>query len=167
MARADHVAFLVHQRANDERTLDPDATALDRGGGDHRRREPALHVGGAASPDAAVTDVRGKRRMSPRGGITVRDDIGVAFDEQRPTGSGLADPTEDVRTPRRDQLDLDAQAFLREPALDVLGDGGFGGTGISGTDDARDADQVARERDQLGRVDVSENLAITRGGTKG
>jgi len=91
----------------------------------------------------------------------------VAFEEQRPPRTGLADPAEDIRTAGRNGLNFDTEAFPGEPALDVLGDGGFGGDRISGTDDARDANQIARERDQLGRVDVSKSLAITRGETKG
>ena len=81
MASADHVALLVHQCAHNEGPLKTGATPLDGGGRNHRRGKPALHVGSATSPDAAVGNVCSKRRMSARGGITFGDYVGVAFVE--------------------------------------------------------------------------------------
>src|SRR5436309_13912287 len=101
MASADHVALLVHQCAHNEGPLKTAATALDGGGRNHRRGKPALHVGSATSPDAAVGNVCSKRRMSLRGGITFGDDDGVAFEAQRPPRTGPAEPAEALRTAGR------------------------------------------------------------------
>jgi len=105
--------------------------------------------------------------MCPGGGITFGHDVGVTFKEERRARAGLTEPRDDVRSAGSHGLNLDVEAFLGQPPFDVLGDRGFGGVGIAKTDDARDADQIARERDQLGGIDVSEGLGITRGGTKG
>ena len=83
MLGADHVAFLVDQRADDEAPAEARATSLDGGGGDHRGGEAALHVGAAAAVDPAVDQVGAERRVAPLGRIALGDDVGVALEEQR------------------------------------------------------------------------------------
>jgi hypothetical protein len=54
MPGADHVALLVHERAYHQAAGQPCIRALERGGGDHRGGQTALHVRGAAPVDPSV-----------------------------------------------------------------------------------------------------------------
>ena len=166
MLGADHVAFLVDQRADDEAAAETRATTLDGGGGDHRRGETTLHVGAAAAVDPAVDQVGAERRVAPLGGIALGDDVGVAFEEQR-RAARLADPRQHVGPAGRDLVDLDLEALAAQPALHVGGDGGLGGGGIARADHAGDADQVTGELDELALVDTREHGGRAHGGHAG
>jgi len=132
------------------------AASLDRGRGDHRGREPGLHVGGAAAVDLAVDQLGRERRMRPRGRIALGDDIGVSLEEQRRPHAGGAEDAEDVRAIGRDTLNLDVEALGAHPSFDMCGDGRLGGARLARPHHARDAHEVTREGHQLVRVDQGQ-----------
>ena len=99
--------------------------------------------------------------MAPRGRIAFGHDVGVPLEQEASSGPDLAEPGHDVGTRRRHGLDLDREPFLGEPALHECGDGGLVAVGIAGLDDAGDADEVARQRDQLVFVDLRQRVAQT------
>ena len=158
VARADHVAFLVDERADDEPAPQVRAAPLERGGCDHRRRQAGFHIGGAAAIDAAVDQVGVERRVCPLGGIPLRHDVGVALEEQALARPLLAEHGEDVRPSGRHLVSFDVEAFPGEPAVDVVRDRSFGGGGIARANDAGNADEVTRECDDLVRVDAGEDV---------
>src|SRR5262245_22062481 len=122
MLGADHVAFLVDQRADDEPAVERDAAALDRRRRHHPRRQAALHVGGAAPVDSAVDEIGAEGRMRPFGGVALGHDVGVTLEQKALAAPLLTEPRDDVRASWSDLLDLELEPLLDEPRLDVTGD---------------------------------------------
>ena len=151
---ADHLPFLVDERAEYESPAERRPAALDGGRCDHHRGDAALHVGGAPSVDAPVGHLGGEGRMRPLGRIAFRDDVRVAFQKEAASAFCLAEPGEHVGPAGRDLLHLEIKPLLGQPGFDVARDGRFGGRRISRTDDAGNANELSRELDELRFVDT-------------
>ena len=87
----------------------------------------------------------------------------MPFEQQRGAGLALAEDAEDVGAAGRDLVDLDLEALLTQPLLDVGGHAGLGGPGLARADHAGDAHEITGERDQLAFVDAGEDVGDTHG----
>ena len=91
----------------------------------------------------------------------------MTLEQQREAARlALAEDAEHVRAAGRDLVHLDLEALLAHPLRDVRGHAGLGGAGLAGADHARNADEVARERNQLAFVDVGEDVGGAHGGDR-
>ena len=154
--RAEHVALLVDQRADDELAAEGGAAPLDRRGGEHRGGEPALHVGRPASVDAPVHELGAEGRVRPLRRRALGDDVGVTLEQKALAAPLLAEPGDDVRPARRDLVDLEREAFFPKEGLDAAGDRGLVGARLARPHDARDPDELARQLDELVGIDAGE-----------
>ena len=91
---------------------------------------------------------RSRRRCDPRGRGSCPAD-------------GPVEPADDVRAPRGDVLHLDREALAAEPGLDRAGDRALVGLGLAGPEDARDADQLGGEVDDLALGDLASRTRST------
>jgi hypothetical protein len=117
---------------------------------------PPLHDRGAAPVDAPVRELGGEGRVRPLRRVALGDDVGVALEEQASPAALLAEPGDDVRSPRRGVVDLEREAFRGEPLLDAAGDRRLAGGRIARPHDARDADELPRQLDELVGIDALE-----------
>src|SRR5207247_9539819 len=75
VARPEHVALLVGERADEETSVELRAASLDRRPGDHRGGEAALHVGGPAPVDPTVDQLGAERWARPLARIALGDQL--------------------------------------------------------------------------------------------
>ena len=119
---AEHHALLVDEGGQHDTTWERPARGQGVRGEEHRR-QTALHVGGAPSPQAAVAHLAAEGVDGPA--VTLGDDVRVALEHQRRTGTSAAlDDGDDVgatRAPRRrspapSRTPASASARARRPA---------------------------------------------------
>ena len=127
MLGPEHVAFLVDQRADDEPTVDRDAAALDGRRRHHRRRQTALHVGGAAPVDPAVPHMAPEWIERPPGARRHHVEMAVEVHVGMRRASRLGPDDVDARVgarvlrPAFRGVILDIEPARREPRADQTG----------------------------------------------
>ena len=69
--------------------------------GEHHRRDPALHVAGAAPVELPVAHLGGERVARPAVARLDRDDVDVPVEDERPAAACAAPPRDELRPCRR------------------------------------------------------------------
>ena len=75
--------LLVRVRRDDQVAGEADTFRGEHLGGEHHRRDPALHVAGAAAVELPVSHLRGERLARPALARLDRDDVDVAVEDER------------------------------------------------------------------------------------
>src|SRR5690606_38513149 len=87
--------LLVRHAREDEIALELGPLAREAAHDGHAHRRVVLHVDGAASPEAAVEDLAGERRMGPALGLDL-DHVEAGREQERALPAAAAQPRDDV-----------------------------------------------------------------------
>lgn len=118
MARAAADDFFVADDMGPEIATEGDVSVLEGAHGDEGGGDAALHVGGAAAPEAVSRDVAGPGGVRPGARVADGDDVDVAVEGQRVPVSGAGDCRGDDGVTRRLVPALDFGAEAGEPGGD-------------------------------------------------
>ncbi len=149
---ARHHPFFVHEGGEHEAPGER-ATPLQGVGGMQHGRDAGLHVGAAASVDAAVVHLGAEGVVAPTARVALGDDVGVSFEQKRRSRPIALDDGEHVRSAGCHFLDRRRPSERAHLLGDRLGDGRLAQAPI-GVVDTRDPHQLARELDERALVDT-------------
>ena len=153
-----HHALFVYGMTEDQTPGKRHAGVFDSPRRHDRRRQVPLRIAGPAAVDASPGPLRRERRVLPVLRRPLRHHVRVRLKEKGPARTIALPHGPDVRPSRRDLLGLHLEAGLlqilrHEPGGTLLVAGG-----IFRTVDAREADQLLRQTDELLAVDKVPDL---------
>src|SRR5215510_8742410 len=128
---------------------EPDARATDGLGRHDDAGEAAFHVLHAVAVEAIVFEAWRPRIAPPAAGQGI--DVGMAVEHEARAAAGAGQRGDRLEAVRLDLLQIDLVASLAEELLEEPRDGSLLGL------EARDADQIAGQLDQLTRVDARQH----------